>query len=135
LPPGWESDREQEVAAGDPLPALVPGTLVTLRNVGEEPLVLLRLRVLPIPTGAPEEALVVPRLTALPVDLESGYTGAAAAPDTRRAWRGEPLRPADLAAIASRLGAVAPVSEAAAFGRRRPRRPRRSGAGVANGLG
>lgn len=47
LPLNWQSGREREVTAGQSLPALVPGTRVTLRNVGEEPLVLLRLRVLP----------------------------------------------------------------------------------------
>ncbi len=45
LPQGWESGRERELAADDPVPILVPGTSVTMRNVGDEPLVLLRLRV------------------------------------------------------------------------------------------
>lgn len=48
LPRNWQSGREREVAADEPLPALVPGTRVTVRNIGEEPLVLLRLRVLPV---------------------------------------------------------------------------------------
>jgi hypothetical protein len=47
LPRPWQSGHEREIAAGEPLPALVPGTRVTLRNLGEEPLVLLRLRLLP----------------------------------------------------------------------------------------
>jgi hypothetical protein len=47
LPLNWQSGHEREVAAGEPLPPLVPGTRATLRNIGEEPLVLLRLRVLP----------------------------------------------------------------------------------------
>jgi hypothetical protein len=51
LPGNWQSGREREFAAGDKLPGLVPGTRVTLRNVGDDPLVLLRLRVMP-PTGS-----------------------------------------------------------------------------------
>jgi hypothetical protein len=51
LPLHWQSGREREVAADELLPALAPGTRVTLRNVGEEPLVLLRLRVLPAAAG------------------------------------------------------------------------------------
>ena len=45
VPTGWSSGQEREVAAGDRLPALVPGTQVSLRNIGDEPLVLLRLHV------------------------------------------------------------------------------------------
>ena len=45
VPQGWESGRERELAADDPVPILVPGTDVTMRNVGDDPLVLLRLRV------------------------------------------------------------------------------------------
>ena len=48
LPLSWQSGREREVATGELLPSLVPGTRVTLRNIGNEPLVLLRLRVLPV---------------------------------------------------------------------------------------
>jgi hypothetical protein len=48
LPQGWRSGREREVGPAEPLPALVPGTRDTLHNVGEEPLILLRLRVLPL---------------------------------------------------------------------------------------
>lgn len=51
LPRNWQSGREREVAADELLPALAPGTRVTLRNVGDEPLVLLRLRVLPAAAG------------------------------------------------------------------------------------
>jgi mannose-6-phosphate isomerase-like protein (cupin superfamily) len=47
-PLNWQSGREREVAADEMLPALVPGTKVTLRNVGDEPLVLLRLRVMSV---------------------------------------------------------------------------------------
>jgi hypothetical protein len=48
VPQGWESGRERELAADDPVPILVPGTSVTMRNVGDDPLVLLRLRVSPL---------------------------------------------------------------------------------------
>jgi hypothetical protein len=48
LPGSWQSGREREFAVGDKLPGLVPGTHVTLRNVGDDPLVLLRLRVMPL---------------------------------------------------------------------------------------
>jgi hypothetical protein len=47
LPLNWQSGREREVQADERLPALRPGTRATLRNIGDEPLVLLRLRVLP----------------------------------------------------------------------------------------
>jgi hypothetical protein len=47
LPGSWESGREREFLAADRLPALVPGTRATLRSLGEEPLVLLRLRLMP----------------------------------------------------------------------------------------
>jgi hypothetical protein len=45
LPAGWQSGRERELAADDAIPVLVPGTEVSLHNIGEDPLVLLRLRV------------------------------------------------------------------------------------------
>jgi hypothetical protein len=45
MPPGWTAGVERELGPDDPIPALVPGTNLTLRNLGEEPLVLLRLRV------------------------------------------------------------------------------------------
>jgi hypothetical protein len=48
LPDNWESGREREVATSDLLPALVPGTRVSFRNIGDEPLILLRLRVSPL---------------------------------------------------------------------------------------
>ena len=53
LPLSWQSGREREVAADDVLPALVPDTKVTLRNIGDEPLVLLRLRVMPMEASDP----------------------------------------------------------------------------------
>jgi hypothetical protein len=55
LPQGWESGRERELTADDSLPILVPGTRVTMRNVGDDPLVLLRLRVSSLPAGAAAE--------------------------------------------------------------------------------
>jgi hypothetical protein len=48
LPQGWESGRERELTVDESIPILVPGTSVTMRNVGEDPLVLLRLRVSPV---------------------------------------------------------------------------------------
>jgi hypothetical protein len=52
LPLNWQSGREREIAVAERLPALVPGTKVALRNVGDEPLVLLRLRVMSVASGA-----------------------------------------------------------------------------------
>ena len=56
LPPGWESGRERELSPEDPVPILVPGTSVTMRNVGDDPLVLLRLRVSSLDGSAAEPA-------------------------------------------------------------------------------
>lgn len=54
LPENWRSGHERDIAAGESLPALAPGTRVTLRNVGDDPLVLLRLQVIPATmTGEP----------------------------------------------------------------------------------
>lgn len=47
LPQGWRSGHERELTADNPIPVLVPGTHITMRNVGNDPLVLLRLRVQP----------------------------------------------------------------------------------------
>ena len=47
LPQGWSSGRERELGPDDLIPVLVPGTDITMRNVGDDPLVLLRLRVSP----------------------------------------------------------------------------------------
>jgi hypothetical protein len=47
LPQGWSSGQERELTAADPVPVLVPGTAITMRNAGDEPLVLLRLRISP----------------------------------------------------------------------------------------
>lgn len=46
VPLNWQSGHEREIAGGEMLPALVPGTRVSLRNIGNDPLVLLRLRVI-----------------------------------------------------------------------------------------
>jgi hypothetical protein len=45
LPQGWSSGRERELGPDDPIPVLVPGTAITMHNVADEPLVLLRLRI------------------------------------------------------------------------------------------
>lgn len=45
LPPGWVSDRERELAPDEAIPRLVPGTRVWLHNIGDDPLVVLLLRV------------------------------------------------------------------------------------------
>jgi hypothetical protein len=45
LPQGWTSGHECELTTKDPIPVLVPGTHITMRNIGADPLVLLRLRV------------------------------------------------------------------------------------------
>jgi hypothetical protein len=52
LPEGWSSGQERELGPDNPIPVLVPGTHVTMRNVGDDPLVLLRLRVQPVPADA-----------------------------------------------------------------------------------
>jgi hypothetical protein len=52
LPTGWQSGHEQEIGAGESLPGLAVDTKVSLRNIGEEPLVLLRLRLTPLAEGA-----------------------------------------------------------------------------------
>jgi mannose-6-phosphate isomerase-like protein (cupin superfamily) len=48
VPVGWSSGHERELVPGDPLPALAPGTHVSLHNIGDAPLVLLRLYVTPL---------------------------------------------------------------------------------------
>ena len=47
LPEGWQSGQERELTPEDPIPVLVPGTRITLHNLGDDPLVLLRLRISP----------------------------------------------------------------------------------------
>lgn len=54
LPRGWTTGNERDMAAGDPFPVLVPGTTVSLRNPGEEPVVVLRLQVTPL--SSPSES-------------------------------------------------------------------------------
>lgn len=58
LPLNWQSGHEREVADGELLPALVPGTRVSLRNLGDDPLVLLRLRVIPVADANATESSV-----------------------------------------------------------------------------
>jgi len=52
LPQGWSSGQERELGPDNAIPVLVPGTHITMRNVGDDPLVLLRLRVQPVPADA-----------------------------------------------------------------------------------
>ena len=47
LPQGWTSGRERELSLDDPIPVLVPGTHITMRGLGNDPLFILRLRVQP----------------------------------------------------------------------------------------
>jgi hypothetical protein len=51
LPRGWTSGQEHELPVGEPVPLLVPGTHITLHNLGEDPLVVLRLGVTPEPAS------------------------------------------------------------------------------------
>jgi hypothetical protein len=48
LPTGWQSGQEQELTPDDSIPVLVPGTSVSMRNVDDDPLLILRLRVTPV---------------------------------------------------------------------------------------
>ena len=52
LPTGWQSGHEQELTVNDPIPLLVPGTFVSMHNIGKDPLGILRLRVIPQPNPA-----------------------------------------------------------------------------------
>lgn len=52
LPMGWDSGREREIGASELLPRAPVNVRVSLHNIGTEPLVLLRLRVTPLPEGA-----------------------------------------------------------------------------------
>jgi hypothetical protein len=54
LPQGWTSGQERELGPDDPIPVLVPGTHITMRNIGDDPLVLLRLHI------SPQESMQVP---------------------------------------------------------------------------
>jgi hypothetical protein len=56
LPTLWDSGREQTLVATQDPPQLMPGWWVTLRNDGEESLVLLRLRILSAGAGTPSAA-------------------------------------------------------------------------------
>lgn len=58
LPQGWTSGQERELTVDDPIPVLVPGTHITMHNIGNDPLSLLRLRVQP--QGAPVSGEVTP---------------------------------------------------------------------------
>ncbi|HEU0113559.1 MAG TPA: hypothetical protein VFQ80_02745, partial [Thermomicrobiales bacterium] len=52
LPAGWSSGHERTLTPADTIPVLVPGTQLTMHNLGDEPLVLLRLRVQTTPGAA-----------------------------------------------------------------------------------
>jgi hypothetical protein len=60
LPQGWQSGQEQELTIQEPIPILVPGTHVSLHNIGEDPLVLLRLQVNPQSSAGSPEADIGP---------------------------------------------------------------------------
>ena len=47
LPAGWTSGQERALTVADAIPVLVPGTHLTMHDLGDEPLVLLRLRLQP----------------------------------------------------------------------------------------
>ncbi len=47
LPAGWTSGQGRALTPADAIPVLAPGTQLTMHNIGEEPLVLLRLRLQP----------------------------------------------------------------------------------------
>ena len=53
LPFRWTAGEERKVVLGQSLPLVSPGTLMTLRNAGDRPLVLYRLSITPIPGGTP----------------------------------------------------------------------------------
>jgi hypothetical protein len=74
LPVGWKSGVEQEVPALDRLPRLIPGTEVTLRNLGDEPLVVLRLTVLPVDqvTGDTDDSAALPAAADIARDAVAG---------------------------------------------------------------
>ena len=90
LPVGWKGGVEREVAALERLPRLVPGTEVTLRNIGDVPLVVLRLTVLPVDQVSSESG----QAAAAPANLAHGVAVASAA--ERVAFgRRRPRRPGD----------------------------------------
>ena len=53
LPFRWKSGAERTFRSGQYLPALRPGTRMTLRNAEDDPLVLYRLTLMPMGGGTP----------------------------------------------------------------------------------
>ena len=53
LPVLWKSGRERALAVSQDPPALAPGWQVLVRNAGDDPLILLRLRIGPTVAGTP----------------------------------------------------------------------------------
>ena len=101
LPTGWKGGVEQEVAALERLPRLVPGTEFELRSTGDESLVLLR-------------------LTVLPVEHVSSEMDDVSAPAiTREEFAEAPF----CAVLAAGLANPRPAGGAVKFGRRRPGGP------------
>jgi mannose-6-phosphate isomerase-like protein (cupin superfamily) len=47
LPFRWQPGEEQKILVGQPLPIITPGTMMTLRNAGDDPLVCYRLIITP----------------------------------------------------------------------------------------
>jgi hypothetical protein len=60
LPQGWQSGQERELTLQESIPILIPGTHVSLHNIGQDPLVLLRLRVSPQSSAGSPEADIGP---------------------------------------------------------------------------
>jgi hypothetical protein len=56
LPFRWKSGAERTFSATQFVPAIQPGTVVTLRNAGDDPLILYRLTLMPGKAGAPSVA-------------------------------------------------------------------------------
>jgi hypothetical protein len=83
LPLNWRSGHEQEIADGEPLPAMVPGTRVSLRNIGDDPLILLRLRVIPITTTGEAEPNISLTAEALPAAAVTGTGKSVTSTDAR----------------------------------------------------
>jgi hypothetical protein len=126
LPTGWKEGVEQELAASERLPRLLPGTEITLRNIGDEPLVVLRLTVLPVGQvmGETGDAATTSR---------PGGIARSVAVDAVLANRGAELGESHLLAVLamSHAGRDATTSAGGgvAFGRRGPRQQARPGGG------
>jgi hypothetical protein len=60
LPFRWKSGAERTFRPGQYLPPIQPGTHLTLRNAGEDPLILYRLTLTPRGTGGPTVGTLAP---------------------------------------------------------------------------